>query len=159
MVIGGRARYGLRSLMKLVAPTATQISVGKLSRSIDYGDAAVTWKTVVAELERIRSDPAGAAARAAATFAALAAADQGAFDALVTSADAVVPAAGAFVLLPDMPAPELDIELRRRGPAGATPDAVTIPPLEPLTTGATWFDAVDANPFHDGLLSGLRAYA
>ena len=68
-------------------------------------------------------------------------------------------AAGTFVLLPDMPAPELDVELRRRGAAGATPEAVTIPPLEPLTTGDSWFDAVDANPFHDGLLSGLRAYA
>ena len=44
-------------------------------------------------------------------------------------------------------------------PAGATPDPVTIPPLEPLTTGDSWFDAVDANPFHHGLLSGLRAYA
>jgi hypothetical protein len=143
--------------MKPLAPTATQISVGKLSRSIDYGDAAVTWKTVVAELERIRKDPVGAAGRVAATFAALAAADEAGFADLVTAGGPVP--AGTFVLLPDMPAPELDVELRRRGPAGATPDAVTIPPLEPLTTGASWFDAVDANPFHHGLLSGLRAYA
>jgi 5-methylthioadenosine/S-adenosylhomocysteine deaminase len=28
-----------------------------------------------------------------------------------------------------------------------------------LTTGTSWFDTVDANPFHNGLLSGLRAYA
>ncbi|HET6989560.1 MAG TPA: amidohydrolase family protein, partial [Kribbella sp.] len=164
VVVGGRARYGLRSLMKPLAPTATQISVGKLSRSIDYGDAAVTWKSVLAELERIREDPAGAAARAAATFAALAA-DAGFADVVTAGAspsDASLSGASlsdAFVLLPDMPAPELDIEVRRRGPVGATPDAVTIPPLEPLTTGAPWFDAVDANPFHHGLLSGLRAYA
>jgi cytosine/adenosine deaminase-related metal-dependent hydrolase len=164
VVVGGRARYGLRSLMKSLAPTATQITVGKLSRSIDYGDAAVTWKTVVAELERIRKDPAVAAARAAETFAALAAADEAGFTDLVTAGAApggapALLAAGTFMLLPDMPAPELDVELRRRGTVGATPDAVTIPPLEPLTTGATWFDAVDANPFHHGLLSGLRAYA
>lgn len=135
-----------------MAPTATQISVGKLSRAIDYGDPAVTWRTVVAELERIRSDPAGAAARAATTFAALAADDEAAFTDLVTAGGSMSRiAAGAlpadtFVLLPDMPAPELDIELRRRGPAGATPDAVTIPPLEPLTTGATWFDASTPTP-------------
>jgi hypothetical protein len=36
---------------------------------------------------------------------------------------------------------------------------VTVPPLEPLITGPAWFDAVDANPFHHGLLSGLREYA
>ena len=50
-------------------------------------------------------------------------------------------------------------QLRRRGPVGAIPNAVVVPPLEPLTTGPAWFDAVDANPFHNGLLSGLRAYA
>ena len=126
VVVGGRARYGLRSVLKPLAPTATQISVGKLSRAIDYGDPAVTWRTVVAELERIRSDPAGAAARAATTFAALAADDEAAFTDLVTAGGSTSRiAAGAlpadtFVLLPDMPAPELDIELRRRGPAAAT---------------------------------------
>jgi hypothetical protein len=59
-----------------------------------------------------------------------------------------------------MPAPELDADDRlRRGPAAETPQAVVVPPPEPLTTGPTWFDAVDANPFHGGLLSGLRDYA
>jgi len=160
VVIGGRARYGLQSLMKPLAPKATSISVGRLSRSIDYGDPSVTWKSVITELEQIRQDPSAAAIRAADTFAALAAADQAAFNALVT-ADGPADLVGSdtFVLLPDMPAPELDSELRRRGPAGATPVAVTIPPFEPLTTGRTWFDTVDANPFHNGLLSGLRTYA
>jgi 5-methylthioadenosine/S-adenosylhomocysteine deaminase len=156
VVVGGRARYGFRSLMQRLAPSASQITVGKLSRSIDYGDPAVSWKTVTAELEKIRNDPAGASARAATTFAALAAADPDVFS--TGFSPAAVPA-DSFVLLPDMPAPELDVQLRRRGTAGATPDPVTIPPLEPLTTGAAWFDAVDANPFHHGLLSGLRAYA
>jgi len=156
VVVGGRARYGLRSLMKSLASTPTQLTVGRLSRSIDYGDTTVTWKGVVAELEKIRKDPGGAAVRAAETFAALAASAAGFDDVAASAASAAV---DSFVLLPDMPAPELEVEVRRRGPAGATPPAVTIPPLEPLTTGTAWFDAVDANPFHNGLLSGLRAYA
>ncbi|WP_328998403.1 amidohydrolase family protein [Kribbella sp. NBC_00709] len=155
VVVGGKARYGLRPLMKRLAPTATPITVGKLTRSIDYGNSSVTFATVLADLEKVRSDPAGAAARAAITFAALAA---DAPDAFSPNGTTPLPA-DTFVLLPDMPSPELDDQLRRRGPAGATPNAVVVPPLEPLTTGASWFDTVDANPFHQGLLSGLRAYA
>ncbi|GAA1577782.1 amidohydrolase family protein [Kribbella karoonensis] len=144
VVIGGRARYGLPAMMKPLAPTATPIRLGRLSRLIDYGDPTITWKTVVADLEKVRGDPGAAATRAAGRFAALA-------------AGVAVPA-DSFVLLPDMPAPELDEQLGRRGPAGAAPVPVAVPPLEPLVTGPTWFDAVDANPFHHGLLSGLRAY-
>ncbi|MFI6679080.1 amidohydrolase family protein [Kribbella sp. NPDC050470] len=157
VVVGGRARYGLRSLMKVVAPAATAISVGRLSRSIDYGDPTVTWNSVLSELEEIRKNPSAASARAAATFAALAAADETGFAAAVAG-DGPMDTDGSFVLLPDMPAPELDSELRRRGPSAATPPPVTIPPYEPLTTGSAWFDAVDANPFDNGLLSGLRGY-
>ncbi|NIK60861.1 amidohydrolase family protein [Kribbella shirazensis] len=138
VVVGGRARYGLRSLMQPLAPSATAIKVGRLSRAIDYGDPAITWTSVVADLEKIRQDPDGASARVAAFT-------------LNGEADP----ADAFVLLPDMPAPELGDDLTAR----AVPGPVAIPPLEPLTTGQAWFDAVDANPFHDGLLSGLRAYA
>ncbi|MFD7157994.1 amidohydrolase family protein [Kribbella sp. NPDC059898] len=146
VVIGGRARYGLPALMKRLAPAATPIRVGQLSRMIDYGDPAVTWQTVVADLEQVRSDPNTAATRAAGKLTALAA------------ADGIAALADSFVLLPDMPAPELDKPLGRRGAADSAPDPVAVPPLEPLTTGPTWFDAVDANPFHHGLLSGLRAY-
>ena len=160
VIVGGRARYGLKSLMARLAPSGTVIAVGRMSRVIDYGDPAVTWKTVLAELEEVRADPAGASGRAALRFAALAAADQAAFDSLADNADSASwPADDGFLLLPDMPAPELDDQLRRRGPVGATPEPVVVPPLEPLVTGSAWFDAVDANPFHHGLLSGLRAYA
>ncbi len=38
----------------------------------------------------------------------------------------------------------------------ATPAAVPIPPIQPLTPTKAWFDAVDANPFHQGPLSALR---
>jgi hypothetical protein len=141
--------------MKTLAPSASRITTGKLSRFIDYGDPSITFDTVLADLEKVRQDPAGAAARAATTFAALAADTPDAFSVDGTTS---LPAE-TFVLLPDMPAPELDDQLRRRGPVGATPPAVTVPPPEPLITGAAWFDAVDANPFHQGLLSGLRAYA
>ncbi|MGZ0147108.1 amidohydrolase family protein [Kribbella sp. WER1] len=146
VVVGGKARYGLRSLMKPLAPTATPITVGRLSRLIDYGDPAVSWKSVVADLEQVRADPSTAATRAADRFAALAA------------ADGIAVPTDSFVLLPDMPAPELDEQLGHRGPANAVPGPVVVPPLEPLTTGPAWFDAVDANPFHHGLLSGLRSY-
>ena len=151
VVVGGRARYGLRSLMTPLAPTATPIMVGRLSRAIDYGDPAVTWKTVLADLEKVRSDPTGAATRAAAAFEALAAA---------ASNGRSVPA-DSFVLLPDMPAPELSGGVVTGGvlTGAAAPGPVVVPPLEPLATGPAWFDAVDANPFHHGLLSGLRAYA
>jgi 5-methylthioadenosine/S-adenosylhomocysteine deaminase len=46
-------------------------------------------------------------------------------------------------------------------PAAATaaPSAVRVPPIQPLTPTKAWFDAVDANPFHQGLLSALRSYA
>lgn len=104
----------------------------------------MTWTSVVAELERIREDPEGASARSAATFAALAA-----------GVDGRAVLADSFVLLPDMPAPEVEDEFSAR----AAPGPVAVPPLEPLITGSSWFDAVDANPFHGGLLSGLRAYA
>ncbi|HEY3558518.1 MAG TPA: amidohydrolase family protein [Kribbella sp.] len=138
VVVGGRARYGLRSLMKPLAPSATPITVGRLSRLIDYGDPAVTWSTVVADLDKVRQDPDGASARVAAF----------AFGGDPVPAD-------EFVLLPDMPAPELAGDALD---GAVDPGPVSIPPLEPLTTGPAWFDAVDANPFHQGLLSGLRNY-
>jgi 5-methylthioadenosine/S-adenosylhomocysteine deaminase len=152
VVIGGRARYGVRALMSQLAPVATKISVGRLSRAIDYGDPAVTWKSVLGDLERVRKNPQLAAERAVDALTALTAlAADGAANGAVDD---------AFVLLPDMPAPEVDADDRlRRGPAAEAPGPVTVPAPEPLTTGPTWFDQVDANPFHNGLLSGLRSYA
>lgn len=156
VVVGGRARYGVRQLMSVLAPAASRMALGRLSRSIDYGDPAITWKGVLADLEKVRKSPANAAERAAEAFDALSAAGTFAAGANGTHrADSDL-----FVLLPDMPAPELDADDRlRRGAAAEVPVAVTVPAPEPLTTGPGWFDAVDANPFHQGLLSGLRDYA
>jgi hypothetical protein len=47
-----------------------------------------------------------------------------------------------------MPTPQTD------SPAAT----LEVPAPQPLTTGRAWLDAVDANPFHGGLLSGLRNY-
>ncbi|MEV6413537.1 amidohydrolase family protein [Kribbella sp. NPDC051718] len=184
VVVGGRPRYGVRPLMSALAPTATPITVGRLARSIDYGDPTTTWKSVLAALDKVRKNPTIAAQRAADAFHALATAGifttgatgeyhpgaglglgaagavaAGGVDAFGVDAFGGA-AGGAFVLLPDMPAPEVDVADRmRRGPAAEAPQAVVVPAPEPLTTGASWFEAVDANPFHGGLLSGLRDYA
>lgn len=144
VVVGGKARYGTGALLAAAgAATATPLRAGRLRRAIDYGDAGVTWAKVLAELERVRANPQQAADRAADALAAF---------------DAAGPAArGApFVLLPDMPAPETADT--RAGPLAA-PEPVTVPALQPITASRAWFDAVDANPFHGGLLSGLRDYA
>jgi 5-methylthioadenosine/S-adenosylhomocysteine deaminase len=144
-VVGGRARYGTGSLLAAAgATTATPLRAGRLRRAIDYGDAAVTWPKVLAALERVRANPQEAADRAADALAAFAAPGP------------ATRGAAPFVLLPDMPAPETDG--LRAGPLAA-PEAVTVPAPQPITASRAWFDAVDANPFHHGLLSGLRGYA
>jgi 5-methylthioadenosine/S-adenosylhomocysteine deaminase len=61
-----------------------------------------------------------------------------------------------FILAPDMPSGDDAMTLAA---ATAAPSAVTVPPIQPLTPTKTWFDAVDAIPFHQGLLSALRDYA
>jgi 5-methylthioadenosine/S-adenosylhomocysteine deaminase len=144
VLVGGKARYGTPALLAAAgAATATQLRVGRLRRAVDYGDAGVTWAKVLAELERVRADPQLAADRAADALAAFAAAGPAAPDA-------------PFVLLPDMPAPETDDTTA--GPLAA-PEPVPVPAPQPVTASRAWFDAVDANPFHGGLLSGLRGYA
>jgi 5-methylthioadenosine/S-adenosylhomocysteine deaminase len=144
VVVGGRARYGTGAVLAAAgAATATPLRAGRLRRAIDYGDAGVTWAEVLAELERVRANPQQAADRAA--------------DALAAFAGAGPATRGApFVLLPDMPDPETDGT--RAGPLAA-PAPVAVPALQPITATRAWFDAVDANPFHGGLLSGLRDYA
>jgi 5-methylthioadenosine/S-adenosylhomocysteine deaminase len=142
VLIGGRPCYGTRSLMTAArATTATPLRVGQLSRAIDYGDPSITFANVLAELNRVRTNPQQAVTQAVAALQTIATAG-------LTVADA------PFVLLPDMPTPETD------SPA-ATLEVlapVVVPAPQPLTVGRAWFKAVDANPFHGGLLSGLRNY-
>jgi cytosine/adenosine deaminase-related metal-dependent hydrolase len=141
VLIGGQPRYGTRPLMTAArATTATPLRVGRLSRAIDYGDATITFANVLADLNRVRANPQQAVAHAVA-----------ALEAIATAGPTVDT---PFVLLPDMPTPETD------SPA-ATLEVlapVVVPAPQPLTTGRAWLNAVDANPFHGGLLSGLRNY-
>jgi 5-methylthioadenosine/S-adenosylhomocysteine deaminase len=142
VLVGGHPRYGTRPLMTAAGATnPTQIRLGRLTRAIDYGDPTITWAKILADLERVRTNPQQAVQQAVANLQVITTASPAADDT-------------PFVLLPDMPTPQTD------SPA-ATLEVlapVVVPSPQPLTTGRAWFDAVDANPFHGGLLSGLRHY-
>jgi 5-methylthioadenosine/S-adenosylhomocysteine deaminase len=145
VVVGGAARYGTATLMRQAgAAQATPISVAGRARRIDYGDPAVTWPSVKAALQAVRANPQAAAEGVRATLAVWA------------SADLSLPNA-PFILAPDMPSGHDDT--LTAAAATAVPPVVRVPPIQPLTPTKTWFDAVDANPFHQGLLSALRGYA
>jgi cytosine/adenosine deaminase-related metal-dependent hydrolase len=144
VLVGGRARYGTPALMRRAgAARATPITVAGRSRRIDYGDPDVTWTGVKAALEAVRSDPRAAADSVRDALAAWGGSDFGLPDA-------------PFMLAPDMP--RGGGTLTAAGPT-ATPEPVEIPPIQPLTPTRAWFDAIDANPFHQGLLSDLRSFA
>jgi 5-methylthioadenosine/S-adenosylhomocysteine deaminase len=143
VLVGGAPRYGTRPLMTAAGATsATQIPGRAADARHRLRRPAITWAKVLAELERVRTNPQQAVQRAVAALETIATAGPTADDA-------------PFVLLPDMPTPESDsptATLEVLAP-------VVVPSPQPLTTGRAWFDAVDANPFHRGLLSGLRDYA
>ncbi len=144
VLVGGRARYGTTTLMhRAGAAQATPISVAGRARRIDYGDPGVTWPSIRAALEAVRSDPQAAADSVRNALAAWGGTDFSLPDA-------------PFMLAPDMP--RGGGALTTAGPA-APPKAVKVPAIQPLTPTRSWFDAVDANPFHQGLLSDLRSYA
>jgi 5-methylthioadenosine/S-adenosylhomocysteine deaminase len=144
VVVGGAARYGTPGLLRRAGaarPTPTRVA-GR-TRQIDYGDPAVTWPSIKAALQAVRANPQAAADSVRATLAVWA------------GADLSLPNA-PFILAPDMPSGD---DTTTAAAATAVPPAVRIPPIQPLTPTKTWFDAVDANPFHQGLLSALRSYA
>lgn len=144
VVVGGRPCYGSTELMTRTGSTATaRVRVGRRTCRVDLGDPAVTWDAVLAELEAVRADPVKAANRVRRTLDSFGSDD---FD---------QPGA-PFVLLPDLPARDPDGSVA--GPS-SPPEPVDIPPLQRLAPDRAWFDAVDRNPFHGGLLSGLREYA
>jgi 5-methylthioadenosine/S-adenosylhomocysteine deaminase len=144
VVVGGAARYGTASLLRLAgAAHPTPIRVAGLARQIDYGDPSVTWPSITAALQAVRANPQAAADSVAATLAVWA------------GADLSLPNA-PFILAPDMPSGD---PAMATAAVTAVPPAVRIPPIQPLTPTRSWFDAVDANPFHQGLLSALRSYA
>ncbi len=144
VVVGGRPCYGTTELMTRTGSTATtRVRVGRRTCRIDLGDPAVSWESVLGELEAVRVDPVKAAARVRRTLDSFG------------SDDFSQPGA-PFVLLPDLPARDPDGSVA--GPS-SPPEPVDIAPLQRLAPDRAWFDAVDRNPFHGGLLSGLRDYA
>jgi hypothetical protein len=118
---------------------------GHLSRArlIDYGDPTVTWQSIKAARQAVRANPQAAADHVRDTLAVWAAAD-------------LTQPGAPFILAPDMPQGD---DTLAAAAVTATPAAVPIPSIQPLTPTKAWFDAVDANPFHHGQLSALRNYA
>jgi hypothetical protein len=144
VLVGGAARYGTTSLMRQAgAAHPTPIRVAGRTRQIDYGDPSVTWPSIKASLQAVRANPQAAADSVAATLAVWA------------GADLSLPNA-PFILAPNMPSGGPAMTTAN---ATAVPPVVRVPPIQPLTPTKTWFDAVDANPFHQGFLSALRTYA
>lgn len=142
VLVGGQARYGMASLMKAAGASGdSAITLGSLRRRIVLGPTAASWSEVLAELEAVRRDPIAAKKRADEALAAWG----GPLD------DPRAP----FTWLADMPR-GLDDDSALGGPGD--PPNVVVPPLQSLVHDRAWFDAVDAHPFHAGLLSGLRAY-
>lgn len=146
VAVGGEARYGLTSLMKAMgAANDTPVTVGGLARravirSPQNATKHFTWAEVVARLKAVRADPTAAARELALALAAVGG-DLGDPDA-------------PLVVFGDMPLPGGDAP----GSAGRNdpPLPVPIPELQSLVHDDAWFDAVDAHPFHRGLLSPLR---
>jgi cytosine/adenosine deaminase-related metal-dependent hydrolase len=144
VLVGGRPRYGTATLMKRAgAGTTSTVRLGRISRRIDLGVDGLTWKDVLDELETVRADPVEAKRRVDEALAAV-------------GGDLDDPAA-PFVLLPDMPSGTDDADTAL-GAGGAATVPIVVPPLERLHHTQAWFDTVDTNPFHEGLLSGLRRY-
>lgn len=144
VLIGGRPCYGTRSLMTAArATTATPLRVGQLSRAIDYGDPSITFANVLAELNRVRTNPQQAVTQAVAALQTIATAG-------LTVADA------PFVLLPDMPTPETSTA--PPPPSRSSPPSSSSLPPNPLPSDGPGSMPSTPTPSTAGLLSSLRNY-
>lgn len=151
VVIGGRAAYGLASLVEAVGvDDAEPIRIGRLRRLVAMrlpdrlrpadpvmaAQADLSWAAGLAQLEAVREDPGGA----------------------VRAARARKPRGGeALRFTPDMPGPAT---------GGGEPrvldddelDNLVMPPLDPLAHDKAFFNRLDAEaPAHARLLTELRA--
>lgn len=146
VLVGGEPRYGMTSLMKAAgAANASPLKVGGLARqavirSPQNATRFLTWAEVVGRLEAVRADPTAAARELALALASV-------------GGDLADPEA-PLVVFGDMPLPAGEAP----GSAGRNdpPLPVPIPPLQSLVHDDAWFDALDAHPYHRGLLSPLR---
>jgi hypothetical protein len=139
VVVGGRPLYGTPGMMRSSGAAELEpINVGGRRRSISLREAGVpdadmTWRDVVAALEAVRRDPAGAHLRAEVTAAA-------------TGEE-------PLRLIPDDPGGEPPVQLTM-GDLGE----VHIPELDPLSHDGAFFTALGSAPILDGLLDGLQGY-
>jgi 5-methylthioadenosine/S-adenosylhomocysteine deaminase len=135
VVVGGRASYGLPSLMRrLGAEEPEPIRVGGRERAISLidgtvKDADMTWAQVISRLEERRADPN---ALAKLTMAELHAEPQ---------------------LIPEMPG---DAQPFAELAAGL--GTVSIPPLDALAVDHRYLETVEAAKIPGGALAGLAAY-
>jgi 5-methylthioadenosine/S-adenosylhomocysteine deaminase len=139
VLVGGRPVYGTPAFMRSSgAHEPEPIAVGGRRRSIslrDPGvpDADMTWRGVLAALEAVRRDPAGAHERV--QVAAAAAGEE------------------PLRLIPDDPGGEPPVLL-----TSADLGEVRIPPLDPLAHDGGFFSALRAAPILGGLLDDLQGY-
>ena len=148
VVVGGEPRYGTPVLMASAGATGTTALVvagqarHAVVRSPQNAARFLQWPDVVARLTAVREHPEQAARELALALASV-------------GGDLSRPEA-PLVVFGDMP-------LADGGTAWSAgrndpPLPCPVPELQSLTHDAAWFDAVDANPFHRGLLSALRGF-
>ena len=149
VIVGGEPRYGTVPLMTACGATTTSpVTVGATSdrvaviRSPQNVTKFFAWSDVVNRLESVRADPPAAARELALALAAV----------------------GNDLSRPDAPLVVFgDMPLAGGNAPSATdrnqpPLPCPVPELQSLVHDRAWFDAVDTNPFHRGLLSPLRGF-
>jgi 5-methylthioadenosine/S-adenosylhomocysteine deaminase len=147
VVIGGRPRYGRRSLMTAAGagPAATStVEPAGLRRALaltraDDVDTPWPWEEVLARLEAVRADPKGEIERAR--------------DALAPWAGRLHDPAAPLRLALDMPSGV--------GPVGGLPKDLTriqVPPLAGLAHDDRFLDSLPNRGFHGGVLNRLADF-
>jgi hypothetical protein len=146
VVVNGRARYGDARVMKAAgAQLAETLTVAGRSRRLaltnpDNPTKPWNWPDVVARLDAVRADPAGAVRRAEGRRRAFAGPRTAENAPLELALD--MPSGGRFAR------------------AGRPPDPrrVVIPKLPTLVHDRTFFAAVRTQGFHDGVLDKLADF-
>lgn len=145
-VVGGQPRYGNSDAMTAAkAAPAGNLTVAGVKRKLAIPDPkdktkAWQWTDIVAQLDAVRKDPAGALKKEDAhrrAFAGARTADEAPLE-----------------LALDMPNGGI---LAFAGPP-PDPAKVVIPPLPSLVHDKEFFDAIHGHGFHGGLLDGLAAF-
>jgi 5-methylthioadenosine/S-adenosylhomocysteine deaminase len=146
VVVGGQPRYGDADLMSHAkAALASPLTVAGKARKLAVPDPndntkAWSWGDILAELEKIRKDPAAAlkkAEKARRSFAGRANADESPLELALD-----MPGGGPLAFAGPPPHPE----------------QVVIPPLPSLEHDQAFFDSIHGQGFHGTLLDGLANF-